>query len=80
MAPLHPGWQIVGLLAAMLFFGMAITGVVRGRFEDPETGLCDRTRNPVLFWVIVGVLTLLGLYLLAVSLGFFSWSTGSAPW
>jgi hypothetical protein len=41
----------------------------RGRFDDPETGLLERARNPVAFWLSALGLALMGLYLLAVALG-----------
>jgi hypothetical protein len=50
MPSLHPAWRIIGLLLALVFLGMAAGGVVRGRFDDPETGLLERVRNPVAFW------------------------------
>jgi hypothetical protein len=50
---LHPGWRIIGLLLATAFFAAAGAGLVRGYFSDPETGLCDRRKNPVWFWLTV---------------------------
>jgi hypothetical protein len=47
MPSLHPAWRIIGFLPALVFLESAAGGVVRGRFEDPETGLLERARNPV---------------------------------
>jgi hypothetical protein len=77
MPSLHPGWRIIGLLLAFVFFGLATSGIVRGRFGDPETGLLERARNPMVFWLSVIGLVLMGLYLLAVALGLpFPWLAG----
>jgi hypothetical protein len=66
-----------GLLLALVFLGMAAGVVVRGRFDDPETGLLERARNPVAFWLSALGLVLMGLYLLAVGLGpTLSWLAG----
>ena len=65
---LHPGWRIIGFLAAVLFFAMAAGGLTRGRFDDPETGSLERARSPLLFWLCTLGLVLMGLYLLAVAL------------
>jgi hypothetical protein len=69
MPSLHSGWRIIGLLAAVVFLGMALRGVVRGRFDDPETGTLNRVEHPVLFWLCVAALVVMGLYLLAVAVG-----------
>jgi hypothetical protein len=68
MPSLHPAWRVIGLLLAVVFLRMAGAGVVRGRFDDPETGLLERARNPVAFWLSALGLVLMGLYLLAVAL------------
>jgi len=74
---LHPGWRIIGLLLAIVFFGLAARGIVRGRFDDPETGLLERVRNPMVFWLSAVGLVLMGLYLLAAALGLpFPWLAG----
>ena len=69
MPSLHPGWRIIGLLVAAVFLGMAVRGIRRGRFEDPETGPLDRVQSPVLFWFSAALLVCMGLYLLAVAVG-----------
>jgi hypothetical protein len=62
MPSLHPAWRIIGLLLAVVFFGLAVGGIVRGRFDDPETGLLERARNPVVFWLSALGLVLMALY------------------
>jgi hypothetical protein len=74
MPSLHPAWRIIGLLLAVVFLGLAIGGIVRGRFDDPETGLLERGRNPVAFWLSALGLVLMGAYLLVVALGL------TTPW
>jgi hypothetical protein len=69
MPSLHPGWRIIGLLVALAFFGMAASGIMRGRFDDPETGILERARSPVLFWLSTFGLVFMGLYFLAIALG-----------
>jgi hypothetical protein len=34
MPSLHPAWRIIGLLLAVVFLGLAVGGIVRGRFDD----------------------------------------------
>lgn len=77
---MHPGWRTIGIILAIVFFSIALAGIARGRFSDPETGVCDRRQNPIWFWLNVCGLTCMGAYLLGVSLGYFSANTGSAPW
>jgi hypothetical protein len=66
---LHPGWRVIGLLIAGVFFAMAARGIRRGQFDDPETGTLARARNPIVFWLSTLGLLLMGLYLLGVALG-----------
>ncbi|HZE76449.1 MAG TPA: hypothetical protein VE091_14145 [Gemmatimonadales bacterium] len=79
MPSLHPGWRIIGFLAAILFFGLAAGGIMQGRFQDPETGTLDRAGHPLLFWLSTLGLVLMGSYLLAIALGMApAWLTGPA--
>jgi hypothetical protein len=70
---LPPDLRIIGLLLSVVFLAKAAGGIVRGRFDDPETGLLGRARNPVAFWLSTFGLVLMGLSLLAVALDLTPW-------